>query len=75
MLLFGGVADDEALESSTFFNDVYACCAARVAVVVMVVIDSYVVCVCDSVRRYVLKLERMQWHQVIPPPLSRLEKM
>jgi hypothetical protein len=45
MLLFGGVADDEALESSTFFNDVYACCAARAVVAVMVVLDSYVVCV------------------------------
>ena len=45
MLLFGGVADDEALESSTFFNDVYACCAARAVVAVTVVLYVYVVCV------------------------------
>jgi hypothetical protein len=63
MLLFGGVADDDALETSTFFNDVYA-----------TVLFAHCFChdfppscgPCDTLCMYVLKLERMQWHQVFP---------
>jgi len=63
MLLFGGVADDDALETSTFFNDVYAA-----------VLFAHYFChnfppscaPCHTLCMYVLKLERMQWHQVFP---------
>ena len=55
MLVFGGVADDEALEMSTFFNDVC----------VRVITRCFVLFI-HTLRMFVLKLERMQWHQVSP---------
>ena len=62
MLLFGGVADDDALETSTFFNDV--CAALLPAHICHTFPLSF--CSRDTLCMYVLKLERMQWHQVIP---------